>query len=265
MTIIEAIVLGVIQGIGEFLPISSSGHLLLVRWLWGGSLNTPEALKFDVALHMGTLFAILLVFWPEIVELAKGAFEGRRTNRGRLSWGIVMATVPAAVAGLLLEDYIETVFRSPLITATMLAFWGILLYYVDRLGRKEKEVDQVRFRDLLVIGLAQCMALVPGTSRSGSTMTGALFMGLSREAAARISFLLAAPITAGAGIMQLKDLTLADVTPAFIIGVVTSAVVGYIVIRFLLNYLRKGSFFVFAVYRVALAALIFGLFPFYNR
>lgn len=261
MTLWIAIVLGVIQGIGEFLPISSSGHLLLFHWLVG---NEGDTLTFDVALHMGTLLAIIVYFWQDIIELIRGAFEGTRTQRGRLAWGLVAGTVPAALAGFFFEDLIESVLRSPLITAAMLALWGVLLYLADRNSRQVKTIDQVGIADLVKIGLMQMFALIPGTSRSGATMTGARWLGLSREAAARASFLLALPITAGAGVLKLKDLAMADLTTPFLVGVVTSAVVGYFVIRFLLDYLKRGSFFAFALYRVALAALIFGLYPFFS-
>lgn len=254
MTILQAAVLGAVQGITEFLPISSTAHLYLVPWL----LGWPEhSLTFDVALHMGTLVAVTAVFWRDLLELALAALtEGLRTPTGRLGWAIAVATVPAAVAGLLLENAVETVFRSPLVMAASLAVLGVVLWQVDRQARGRRALAQAGFADVLYVGLAQPLALVPGVSRSGITMTAGLLAGLDREAAARISFLLSFPTILGAGVLKLREVGSGAADPAFWTGIAVSAVTGYLAIRYLLAYLRRGSYSVFAAYRVALAAVV---------
>lgn len=254
MTLLQAMLLGAVQGATEFLPVSSSAHLLIIPWLLGW---TGQSLTFDVALHMGTLVAVLGVFWRDLLHVARHALtRGLSTREGRLGWAIVAATVPAGLAGLLLEDLVETTFRSPLVIAFTLTALGIALWYVDRGAGKRKQVAQVTFTDVVFVGIAQALALVPGVSRSGVTITAGLLRGLDRTAAARISFLLSFPTILGAGVLKLKDVSAADLTLPFWAGVVTSALTGYFVIRFMLDYLRRGTYGVFAGYRVFLAAVI---------
>lgn len=254
VTFAQAAVLGVVQGITEFLPISSTAHLYLVPWL----LGWPEhSLAFDVALHMGTLAAVTAVFWRDLLDLAVAAIrEGMRTPRGRLGWGVAAGTVPAALAGLILEDVVEEVLRSPLVMAASLALLGVVLWLVDRRAAHTRRLDQVAFSDVVYVGFAQMLALVPGVSRSGITMTAGLLEGLEREAAARISFLLSFPVILGAGVLKLPDIGGGVRDPVFWIGVLTSAGTGFLAIRYLLAYLRRGTYSVFAAYRVALAALV---------
>lgn len=254
MTLLQAIVLGAIQGATEFLPVSSSAHLLILPWLLGWA---PQSLTFDVALHMGTLVAVLAVFGGDLVTLAVQALTtGLRTPAGRLGWAIAAGTLPAAVLGLWLEEVVESAFRSPLVVAFTLAALGVTLWYVDRVAARRKAVDQVSFGDVLFIGIAQALALVPGVSRSGITMTAGLLRGLDRAAAARISFLLAFPTILGAGVLKLRHLGPADLTAPFWAGVITSGLTGYLVIRFMLDYLRRGTYAAFAAYRVLVAAVI---------
>lgn len=259
MTIIQAIVLGLVQGIGEFVPISSSAHLILVPWLLGWR---ESGLAFDLALHLGTLAAVTLYFWRDLLSLAiEGLTKGTRTTMGRIGWGIVLGTIPGAGFGFLMKDIIEDVFRQDILQiAVLLALMGVLLWYVDRRGAKSRSLDDVTLMDMVWIGVAQAFAVIPGVSRSGATMTAGLVRGLERETAARVSFLLAWPITLGAGVLALRDMSPADLTPAFWVGVAVSAVSGYAVIAFLLDFLRKGTFLVFAGYRVAVAALVIFLF-----
>lgn len=253
MTVLHAIILGLVQGLAEFLPISSSAHLILVPWL----LGWPESgLTFDVALHVGTLVAVTVYFWRDLWSLAKeGLTHGTRTTMGRIGWGIVIGTIPAAIAGLLLEDRVETTFRHPLQIALLLTVMGALLYWADRWGRKQRKLEDVGILDVFLMGLGQAMAIIPGFSRSGTTMTAGLLLGMERDSAARLSFLLGWPAIFGAGILALKDLTLASFTPAFITGMVVSAISGYAVIAFLMEYLKRGSYLVFAGYRAVLAAV----------
>ncbi|MBX6378275.1 MAG: undecaprenyl-diphosphate phosphatase [Clostridia bacterium] len=254
MTLVQAVVLGVVQGITEFLPISSTAHLYLVPWL----LRWPaHSLAFDVALHLGTLVAVTAVFWRDLVALAAAAFaDGLGTARGRLAWGIAVGTVPAAVAGYLCEGVVETVLRSPLVMAFSLAGVGIVLWSVDRRRGGRTGGREAGFGEALVMGVAQAIALVPGVSRSGITMTAGLLCGLPRAEAARVAFLLSFPIILGAGVLKVGDVGPDAAKPAFWAGVIASAVTGYAVIRYLLAYLRRGTYAVFAVYRLMLAAVV---------
>ena len=254
MTVLQAIILGIVQGVGEFLPISSSAHLILVPWLMGW----PESgLAFDAALHLGTLAAVTLYFWRDLLSLAKeGLTQGVKTPMGKMGWGIVIGTVPAVIVGLALEERIENVFRQNLfMIVVLLAIMGLVLYLVDLRGAKARSIEDIRVSDMIWMGVGQACALIPGVSRSGSTMIVGLLLGLKRESAAKASFLLGWPVTLGAGILATRDLGPDQMTLSFWVGVAVSAVVGYGVIAFLLDYLRRGTFFIFAAYRVAMAAL----------
>jgi undecaprenyl-diphosphatase len=259
LPILHAVVLGLLQGLGEFLPISSSAHLLLVPWMlkW-----PPSGLEFDVALHMGTLIAVTVYFWRDLVNLVvEGLTKGTRTPTGRMAWGIVIGTIPALVVGLLFENVIEEIFRQSYVTiALLLAFMGVVLYLVDRSGAKRRTLSDFRVIDGLWMGIGQSLALFPGFSRSGTTITAGLLLGYTRESAAKASFLLGWPAIAGAGILALKDMPAGSVNAAFITGVLVSAISGYAVIAFLMDYLKRGTFLVFAVYRLAIAALAIFLF-----
>ncbi|HWQ11230.1 MAG TPA: undecaprenyl-diphosphatase UppP [Roseiflexaceae bacterium] len=267
---VQPVVLGVVQGLGEFLPISSSAHLILVPWLFGWA---DHGLTFDVALHLGTLVAVVGYFWRDLLGLLRALPGAARwtlgprsvppTPRTRLLIGIAIGTVPAALLGLLLEETVESVLRSQyLVIAATLTVMGVLLYVADRRAPQRKVLDELTWRDALLIGLAQACALIPGVSRSGATMTMGRFLALDRAAAARFSFLLSTPITAAAFLGKLDDLLLvrAAELPAFVVGVVVSGVVGALSIHFLLGYIRQVGFGVFAVYRIMLAALIVTLY-----
>lgn len=254
MSLWQAIVLGIVQGLGEFLPISSSAHLYLVPWLLGWP---DHGLSFDVALHMGTWLAVVLVFWRQLVAIAMAALrDGLRTPDGRLGWAVVAATVPGALSGLLLGDLVETTFRNPLVMAFNLAVIGVALWAVDRAASKRKSLDQTGFADIVYMGVAQMLAVIPGVSRSGITMTAGLLRGMDRTTAAQASFLLSFPLILGAGVFELRHLTAADLNLPFWVGVLTAGLVGSLVIRFLLRYLSRGTFAVFAIYRVLLAGLV---------
>lgn len=270
---VEAVLLGIIQGLTEFLPISSSGHLILARWLFNWHLPENAALRFDVALHMGTLLALLGYFWRDWVRLAWAVLRGlvARLRRGssarsaddhrdeRLAWLLVAATVPAAVAGAAGERYVEATLRQPALVALLLILAGLLLLVADRTGRHHRPLEGVCWADALVIGMSQVLALAPGVSRSGITITAGLFRGLNREAAARFSFLLSTPITAGAGLMQLRALLQNGLSPteaiSFAAGVASAAIVGVLVISFLLRFVRRYSLAAFAYYRFAMGGL----------
>ncbi|MHB8156422.1 MAG: undecaprenyl-diphosphatase UppP [Desulfocucumaceae bacterium] len=253
MSLFEAVVMGIVQGLGEFLPISSSAHLVLTPWAFGWK---DPGLSFDVALHLGTLAAVMVFFWKDWILMARDGLQGRKTNEGKMFWYLVVATLPGAFFGYMFEGYIETVFRNPLIIGILLIVMGIILYLVDKTSPAYKDLYRVGWKESVFIGISQAFALLPGVSRSGITMTAGRFMGLDRETAARFSFLLSTPIIAGAGVVKLKDLTPSDLTLPFIAGVLVSAAVGFIAIRFLLRFLVSNSFNIFVIYRFVLGAVI---------
>jgi undecaprenyl-diphosphatase len=255
LTILQAVILGLAQGLGEFLPISSSAHLVLIPWLlrW-----TDPGLTFDVALHVGTLVAVVLYFWKDWWQLIIRGLTDARSVKGRLFWYLVAATVPGAIAGFLLEKKAETLFRSPALIAIMLILMGIFLYWADRRSSKRIEINHITFGTSLFIGISQALAIIPGVSRSGITMTAGLLMGLNREGAARFSFLLSTPIIFGAAMVKLPNL-ISDpsaITVDFMIGVAVSCITGIASIGFLLRYVQTKDFLPFAWYRFALGALV---------
>ncbi len=252
MHILEALVLGIIQGLSEFLPISSSGHLILAEKLF--HLNVGS-LVFDVALHAGTLLALLSYFWRDLVSLANDFFT-RRSNR--LWLYLVIATLPGAVFGFLLESAAETTFRAPVLVALNLFWMGLVMLAVDR-RPQTKKLGAMNTADSVKIGFAQALALLPGVSRSGITISTARFMSFDRGAAARFSFLLAIPITAGAifKVVLGENLhTIASNFGVFAAGVAASAITGYLAIKWVLKYLAGHSLALFAYYRIGLAALV---------
>lgn len=250
MTITQAVIMGFLQGLGEFLPISSSAHLTLFPWVMGW--NNPEinSLTFDIALHLGTLFAVLAYFWRDWLRYTLAGLSRPNSPDGRIFWYLMAASVPGAVAGFLLEDYAATVFRTPALVASMLIVMGLVLYWVDARFAQRKDLSHVGLSESLWIGLSQALAIVPGVSRSGATMTAGRALGLSRETAARFSFLLSAPIIFGAGLVSLKDFSAGQVTAPVIAGIVASALSGALAISYLLKFLQRGSFKVFAWYRL---------------
>ncbi|MCX6998416.1 MAG: undecaprenyl-diphosphatase UppP [Kiritimatiellaeota bacterium] len=257
----QAAVLGVVQGLGEFLPISSSAHLVLIPWL----LNwEPHTLAFDVALHVGTLLAIALYFWRDWLRLTLAGVKAPRTSDGRLCWILILACIPGALVGMLLEHRVETAFRQPALIALLLMFMGLVLAAADRLGRQAVPVGQTGFRRGLLIGLAQALAILPGVSRAGITMSAGLFLGLTREAAARFSFLLSAPLIAGAALLKVKSLfALQQPLAPVAVGVACSAIAGLLSIRFLLAFLNRHGLGVFAAYRLLAGGVV--LFVYWAR
>ncbi len=259
MEIIKSIVLGIIQGIGEFLPISSSAHLILVPYLFGWS---SHSMSFDIALHFGTLLAILAVFFKDWWELIIGAYNKvtkcKESLNNRMFWYLIIATIPGAIFGFILSDTIEEKLR-PMIwpIALLLAIMGILIFLGDRWADKhyriETEFKYISLAQAIIIGLSQALAVIPGFSRSGTTILAARLTGLSKTAATKFTFLLSVPIIAGATILKLPELTINIET---IIGVTVSFIVGLFSIKFLLNYVKKHDFSVFAVYRVIFAIII---------
>ena len=260
MEIYQTLILGIVQGITELLPISSSAHLNIIPWMFGW-LSQPgfseKFAGFDVALHFGTLLAIVLVFFKDWIQLIKGGFnyvvKKEKTVQGRMFWYIVLATIPGGIIGFLLDHFCENTLNRPLIIAIALIVMGIVLYIVDKKAKNKVKYEEMTLKQTFLIGLSQALAFIPGVSRSGITMTTARAMGITREAAAKYSFLLSTPIVFGATLLKFKDFVF---DPPFFIGVISSFIVGLIVIKFLLQYLKKGSFKIFAEYRVFFGLLI---------
>jgi undecaprenyl-diphosphatase len=253
MSIFEALILGLVQGLTEFIPVSSSGHLLLVHDMFGSTENT---LAFDIALHVGTLIALLVFFRKDILKLIKNALE--KNEDGRLARLLVIATIPAALAGFLFSDYIDDNLRSPLIVALALAGVGIIMLVVDRYSRNNKSEGEVSTKQGVVVGIAQCLALIPGVSRSGATITTGLLFGLGRVQAARFSFLLAIPIISGSALgILLKGADFSSTgSLTLFVGMITAFLSGLFAIKFLLGIIGKVGLAPFAYYRFAVAILV---------
>jgi len=271
MPILHAIILGITQGLSEYLPISSSGHLILVPWLFGwDDFAGQDHLKktFDVALHLGTLAGALAYFRADVMRYARAGLRAMRAPRqadtdGRIAWFLVLSTVPAALVGALLDSRIEKLDDEIWLIAVMLILFGLLLLYADRLTGK-RSVEEFRARDAIVMGLGQMIALQPGTSRSGITITTSRWLGFGRDAAARLAFLMSLPITAGAVAYKFADVMAnggipADMRGGFAAGIVSSAITGWFAVWGTLRYVRTRTFSPFVVYRVLAGLAVFGL------
>lgn len=269
MHLISAAVLGIVQGLTEFLPISSSAHLIVIPWLLGW---TAEGLAFDVALHIGTSASILVFFRKDWMRLGRETFRGLKEKRPfanadrKLTWFLVLATIPAAAAGIAFEGAIEGYLRSPLVTVFTLVLFGLLLLLSEKEGRKDRTIDSLGWLDSIYIGIAQAIALIPGVSRSGVTITAALFRNCDRTTAARFSFLLSTPVIVGAGFLEtyrfIKEAqiygTVFSTTqwPVLVVGVAASSITGFFCIRYFLKFIQSNSFKIFVIYRCILACII---------
>jgi undecaprenyl-diphosphatase len=256
MTIFQAIIFGIIQGAGEFLPISSSGHLIAVPKLLGWA---DHGLEFDIALHWGTLAAVLVYFWHDWILLLKGGIHGAKTRDGKMFWYLMAATIPGAVFGYLLDDIVGSYFRNVGLVGISLIIMGMVLYLADRYGRQDVNLQQLTFWQSLGIGFSQALAIIPGVSRSGSTISCARILGLDRVSAARFSFLLSTPIILGSAVIPLKKLFHSGLSVplwSFAVGMLTAAIVGILCIRFFLQYLKKADLVVFVWYRFVFGAIL---------
>lgn len=264
MSIIETIILGIIQGIAEFLPISSSAHLIIFRDIFGIGASMPQemALSFDIALHFGTLLAIGVFFFKEFITMiTKGLTKGVKDDEGKMLWYLIVATIPAAVAGLLFEDVIEGIIRNNYyIIAAALAIMGIIIYLADAKSKSDKNLKTITLKDAIIIGCSQVFALIPGFSRSGTTIAAGRLLGVNREDAAKFSFFLSAPVVCGAVALELLEKTTWTVIAAelstFIIGIIISFVIGILCIKYLLKYLHSHNFKIFMIYRVLIAVVV---------
>jgi undecaprenyl-diphosphatase len=261
MTTFQALVLGLLQGLAEFLPVSSSAHLTLAPWLFGW---TDPGLAFDVALHVGTLVALLWYFraeWVQLIAAGLRIIARRRveTLEERRVVFLVIGTIPGAIAGLLLEKKAETVFRSPALIAGALMVMGVLLWAVDKWAPQQRALADFRWSDALWVGIAQSFALIPGVSRSGSTISGGRLLGFDRTSAAIFSFLLSMPITAAAAILKVPDALHEGITAPLVVGVVAATLSSWLAIAVLLRYVSRHSYGIFALYRLLLGAFVFGV------
>jgi undecaprenyl-diphosphatase len=261
----EAIILGIAQGLTEFLPVSSTAHLRIVPAFAGW--DDPGAL-FTAVIQLGTMLAVVIYFWRDLVRIVRAWFSSLRhpERRGeldaRMGWYVIIATIPIGVAGLVFNDQIESGARNLYLIGTVLIVAGLILAVADHVGRRARDVDAVNRRDAIWVGIAQALALIPGTSRSGATITAGLFLGLEREAAARFSFLLSIPAIVLSGLYGLTELVRGDESVSFsalALATVVAFVLGYVAIAILLRYLATHTMLLFVVYRVVLGAVVIGL------
>ncbi len=268
MDLLQSLLLGLVQGLTEFLPVSSTAHLILTPYIFGWTL-TPEFAQalfaFDILLQWGTLLAVIVYFWRDLWAIVRAVVTGLLAGRpfasaeARLGWLIVVATLPAVAAALVFKDLIEQVHGQPYVVIGVLIVFSALIYAAERIGRRNRTLETLTWRDALLIGAAQAVALLPGVSRSGATITGGLAIGLERPAAARFSFLASIPALTGAGVLALRDLAdlpnLSAVVPPLLLGTLAAAVVGFACIHWLLGYLAKKSMDVFVWYRLIAGAV----------
>jgi undecaprenyl-diphosphatase len=265
MTLFQSIILGIIQGLTEFLPISSSGHLVIAPYLFNWHIPAQDAFVFDVLVQLGTLLAVILYFWNDlyriIVEVIQGLIRRKPffSPMARLGWLLVLATIPAVVAGLFFKDLVESAFGSPLAAGLFLIGTAGLLVVGELLGKRNQQIQSITWLDSLLVGIFQILSLFPGISRSGSTISGGMVRNLDRPSAARFSFLMSIPVMIGAGAVAVVDLfkmpNYSGQIITILVGFATAAIVGYLSIRWLLHYLTSRSLYIFAVYSI-IASLI---------
>lgn len=265
MLYLQAAVLGLVQGLTEFVPVSSTAHLILIPWLFGWTLDPNVAFAFDVLLQLGTLVAVLVYYAKDLQQIFLAMVAGIRQGKpfedadARLGWLVIVATIPGAIIGLLFKKYFEALHRLPVIVALILLAAASLLFLVEFVGKRNRNLTGLGWPDAFLIGCSQALALVPGVSRSAATISGGLLRGLDRPAAARFSFLMSIPIMLAAGVVATKDLVdipnFTALLPPLALGFVISTVVGFISITWLLNYLSRHSMIVFAWYRILFGAV----------
>lgn len=264
MNIVNVIILGILQGIAEFLPISSSAHLIIARDVFkiGVDMASNIELTFDVALHFGTLLAIIIYFWTDLWKiLISGITKGTKEKDGKLFWYLILATIPAGIVGVLFEDIFDSFFRKQTwLIAIALIVMGIIIYLVDKKSKETKDMKEMKWYDALIVGVSQVFALVPGFSRSGTTITASRALGLNRTDSAKFSFFLSVPVVLGATLFTLiKDNTVAIISENLVIfgfGILISFITGLLCISFLLKYIRKHDFKIFMIYRIVLGIVV---------
>lgn len=266
MTFFQAILLGIIQGLTEFLPISSSAHLVLAPYLLGWKIPAQEAFIFDVLVQMGTLLAVIVYFWKDLVAIIRAFLVGLwqrhpfATQDARMGWYLILATIPAGAAGLLIKKQVEAAFGSPVTTALLLLVTAAFLVIAEVVGKRQRTLEQLTWVDALWIGVAQIFSIFPGVSRSGSTIAGGMTRNLERYSAGRFAFLMAVPVMLAAGLLETVDLIqirqLGSFLPIIAVGFLTSAAIGYLAIHWLLRFLTHRPLYIFAVYCVVLSGIV---------
>jgi len=266
VTLLQSILLGIIQGLTEFLPISSSAHLVITPYILGWQIPVQEAFIFDVLVQLGTLLAVIIFFWKDLTSIVIGVINGLIHKQpfsepsSRLGWMLVLATIPAILAGLLFKDPVERAFGNPVATGLLLFGTAALLVIAELVGKRIRQIETISWMDTLIIGLFQAISLLPGISRSGSTISAGMIRNLERPAAARFSFLMSVPVMLGAGTFATIDLiqlpSFSVQLPTLIAGFITSAIVGYFTIRWLLAYLVTRRLYPFAIYCVVLPTIV---------
>ncbi len=267
MTIIQSILLGIIQGLTEFLPISSSAHLVLVPYWLNWQIPAEESFIFNVLVQLGTLAAVIIYFWKDLIAIISDTIKGLIAKKpfenpsARLGWWIILATIPAGIFGLLIKDQVEAAFNSPMLTAIFLLVTAVLLILAEWIGKREKTIPQMTWLDALIVGIFQAISIFPGVSRSGATITGGMLRKFTRPEAARFSFLLSIPIMIAAGGLATVDLlglpSLRTFLPTVLVGLMVAGVVGYLSIRWLLQYLIRHSFLGFSFYCIGIWFITF--------
>ena len=266
MSILQAFILGIIQGLTEFLPISSSAHLVLTPYLLGWKIPETQVFSFDVLVQMGTLVAVILYFWKDLLSIVQAWLGGLFHRQpfynahARMGWYLILATVPAGIVGMLLKSQVERAFNSPVATAWFLLITALLLWAAETIGKRNRTIEAITWKDALWIGCFQVLSIFPGISRSGSTIAGGMTRNLQRRDAGRFSFLMAIPVMTAAGLLSLLDLirlpNLSTFLPVLVVGFVTSALVGYFSIHWLLGFITRRSLKPFAFYCILLAAVV---------
>jgi undecaprenyl-diphosphatase len=269
MTLLQSILLGIIQGLTEFLPISSSAHLVLVPYLLNWDIPEGQAFIFNVLVQVATLVAVIAYFWKDLMDILqawlKATWQCRpfSTSDSRLGWYILLATLPAGIIGLLLKDLVERAFASPVVTAGFLFITAVLLVIAERVGKRDRQLEEIKGGDALLVGFGQALAIFPGVSRSGATIAAGMTRNLQRPASARFAFLISIPIMLAAGLLAGLDLLnipdFASLLPVFIPGFIAAAVTGYLSIRWLLVFLLRHTLYGFAIYCVVFALIVFGV------
>ncbi|WP_404399367.1 undecaprenyl-diphosphate phosphatase [Idiomarina seosinensis] len=264
MELWQAIILGIVQGITEFLPISSSAHLILMPAFTGWN---DQGVGFDLAVHLGTLLAVILYFRNDLGNLVWDGLRsipaGRQVGQSRLGWMVVIATIPASLAGWFLLDYVDSVLRAVWVIITTTVVFAVLLAVADKWGRGKRQLQHIGLKDALIVGTAQALALIPGTSRSGATITAGLFLGLDRETASKFSFFMAVPITLAAALLKLISIASEQITvdwSGFIVGGIASFVTAITAIHFFLKWLNDFGMWPYVIYRLLLAGLLYWMF-----
>ncbi len=265
MTLLQSIILGIIQGLTEFLPISSSAHLVIAPYIFGWQIPAQEGFIFDVLVQLGTLLAVIFYFRKDLYQIIVAVINGLIHRRpfsdsmSRLGWLLILATIPAVIAGVLFKDMVERAFGSPFAAGLFLLGTAALLVIAERVGKRNRSINTISWLDALIAGLFQAVSLLPGISRSGSTITGGMIRNLDRPSAARFSFLMSVPVMIGAGALALVDLikspSFTAQIPTLIVGFIAAAIVGYLSIRWLLSYLVKHPLYFFAIYCMALSII----------